>query len=148
MTPDYLCAKHIIEKHLPDVTTRSSTLAAAVGFALSRCAALPSSPVEDASNYYNLTVSPVVHDRVSAVNEQLIIPVTDTLHWARAFWHIRYATAHQPRNWIPALESVNFFDSFTLADIYLSREQFDLLNGKRDAIFAIANELVCIFQGE
>ena len=148
MTPDYQCAKHIIEKHLPDVTTRSSTLAAAVGFALARCAPLPSSQVDDAGNYYNISVSPVVRDRVGAVNEQLIIPVEHTLQWARAFWQIRYATAHLPKNWVPAAESVNFFDSFTQADVFLSREQFDLLNGKRDAIFAIANELAYTFQGE
>lgn len=148
MTPDYQCVKHIIDKHLPDVTTRSNVLAAAVGFALARCAALPSSAVEDANNYFNITVSPVVRDRVGAVNEQLIIPVNDTLQWARAFWQIRYATAHQPRNWVPVVGSVNFFDSFTQADTFLSLEQVALLNGKRDAIFEIANELAYNFSGE
>lgn len=148
MTPDYLCVKHIIDKHLPDVTTRSNVLAAAVGFALARCAPLPSSPVEDASNYFNITVSPVVRDRVGAVNEQLIIPVNDTLQWARALWQVRYASAHPARNWVPSLDACTFFESFGQADTFLSPQQRELLNGKREVIFLIANELVYNFSGE
>lgn len=143
MTPSFQNASHIINKHLPDVTTRGPVLAAAVGFAMSRLAQLPSAPVEDAGNFYNMTVSDAVRTRISTINEQIIINVNDALQWSRAFWNVRYATVHQPRVWIPADDSQCFFNSFSQADQYLSRQQLELLNGKTAAIFDIANDLIC-----
>lgn len=140
--------KNIVDRRLPDVTSRSPVLAAAVGFALARLAPLPSSAVEDELNYYNLSVSSAMCDLLNGLNESVIVNCNDAKQWSRNFWQMRYWAAHLSMNWVPVGPGVGFFDSYNRADALLSADQFELLNKNRDVVFELANELVWAMRSE
>lgn len=148
MDPKYTNVKNIIDRRLPDVTSRSPVLSAAVGFALARLAPLPSSAVEDELNYYNLSVASTMCDLLNGLNEAVIVNCNDAKQWVRNFWQMRYWAAHLSMVWSPVLAGASFFDSFNRADALLSVDQFDLLNKNRDVVFELANELVWALRTE
>lgn len=142
MNADYVQLKQRIDHELPDVTSRSPVLAAAVGFAMARVATIPSSPVDDCTNYYNLSVASGLLAQLNALNEAVIVNCNDAAQWSRAFWQIRYQTAHLSIYWEPIPQCGGFFNSFTQADALLSVQQMELLNNNREKIFKLANDIV------
>jgi hypothetical protein len=148
MNPTAISANNSINATLPDPTTRGPVLAAALGLAMARDALLPSSPVEDESNYFNMNALPTVRQKLSTFNENIIVDINATLQWTRAFWMIRYSAAH-PRNYIMAdASTVNFFESLVGADTMISQEQRNLLDLNRLAVFSLSCDLAVVLNEE
>lgn len=148
MNPIFIPVNNIISARLPDVTSRGRVLAAAIGLALSRVQPLPSAPVEDHANYYNLNVLQTVKDQVSAINENIIIDINDTLQWARSFWTIRYHSAHPKAYIFAGVESKGFFESLVGGDTLVAPQQREMLDANRTVIFELAVDLCSVFKGE
>lgn len=141
MNVNYFSLNNQIAALLPDVTQRAKVLAAAVGVALSRAAPLPSSPVDEPANYYNLQVLSSIKDAVGSMNENLVLDTKDSLEWTRNLWLVRYTAAHPQAYVVMGVTSGNFLEALINADVLLSTDARGLLNLWGSQIFALSMEV-------
>lgn len=141
MNVNYLNLNNQIAALCPDVLQRSKVVAAAIGVALSRSAPLPSSPVDEPGNYYNLQVLSSIKDAVGSINENLVIDCKDALEWTRNLWMIRYSAAHPQAYVTMGVTSGNFLEALVNADVLLSVDARGLLNLWGQQIFTLSMEV-------
>jgi hypothetical protein len=130
-------------------------VAMAVAFAVSALSALPSSPVDDLSQFYNLQVQQPAIVKISQIGEGVIFASKTALEYLSVFWKQRYYSAH------PAvtMEAVHFplamnacvkeearqaFDFATIMSgglVTMSIETAKFLNKYKIEIATIANDM-------
>ena len=148
MNPSFLSLNTRVQEALPDVTCRGLVLAAAVGISLSRNLPLPSSVVEDPTNYYNMQCLGSVKDSVGNINENLVLDCKGAMEWTRNLWLVRYYAAHpQPFTYYGG-DNGSFFESFFNASTLISIEGRKLLEESRVALAIVSLEVSAALQAE
>lgn len=74
--------------------SRSAQSSLALAKALTFCAALPSSPVDDTVAFYRTHVQFDIECKLNGMNELLVLDVKVVLDYCLKFWQLRYQSAH------------------------------------------------------
>jgi len=148
MNTSFLSLSARIQEALPDVTTRARVLAAAVGIALSREIALPSSVVEDPTNFYNMQNLAGVRDAVGNINENIVLDCKDALEWTRNLWLVRYYAAHPQPHAYYGGDTGTFFESYFNASTLISSDGRALLEANRVALAILSLEVTASMTAE
>lgn len=129
-----------------DAADTRQVIAGAYAAHLSRELTLPTAEVASASAHYEEFVAPFVAERVNAVNEQLMLSVSDCLEYTRALWMARY-TAAFPKVFVYTTGcQYDFFCEYFSIGLFIAPEAYQFLSKYREKILFIANaihELEC-----
>lgn len=119
--------------------SRAAVLAAAVALAVASSAAIPSSPVDSAGSHYVTVVAPATRSAISKLNEALVFDVRLCVEMTRAFWSVRYNSAHPLTTLSYTNQNCGFFCTLAAGCNYFSPDQITLLNANEQAIMEAAH---------
>jgi hypothetical protein len=123
-----------------DVSIRSKVLACGVALALAYKLPLPSGPVADPDNFYNMQVSALVNDPMSEINEGVVFDLKAAVEYCRTFWLMRNAAAHDGGQFVFAQNSpYGFFDTILGAGIYVGDVMHTFVNEQKIGIWQVRN---------
>lgn len=102
------------------VQDRQKVAAIAIGYAAACHAALPSSEVAEAQDYFRTTHAPAIRQVVSYFNEGVVIDTRAAEEFARNFWTMRYEAVHR----CPRMDQIpgDFFGSVFGAAKFFSED--------------------------
>lgn len=132
------CAEAVVAS-IPD-RSRIVSAALAIAVAYSPAAAIPSAPVTDPANYYQMSVQMAVERLVYAMNEGCIFDPKATMDLVRALWLVRYSTVHPHLMAGLYAQQHGFFDSLICASLFVSEETHCFLNEFKQQIFGLVAE--------
>lgn len=116
---------------------RNGIIVAAMAVALSNATPLPSSPVENPSNYFSLQVLPGVKNIVAPINECVVMDCQAIIDQVRNHWLLRYNAAHPAQCQAYPGEG-SFFESLQNVFTYFSCEQVSFFNAHKAVILELA----------
>jgi len=129
---------------ITDPLNRLAIMTSALALALSNIQHLPTTQVEDPSNYFKINVVPGLNAIVSEWNESMVLDPKAVIDQARTFWLVRY-TAAFPLSRLMYAAKGDFFS--TVFGVYgvVSPALQEFLDGScKLAILTLANEAVAI----
>lgn len=138
MNPKFLPFSMDADRLISDGSVRLCILAAAIGRAIANAQPLPSSQVENPTNFYLNQVAPQARDLVSVWNENLILNTKETLEYVREFWNLRYHAAH-PNSRPTYVGQYGFFDTISGMPMYFSDDDHKFLNQYKDVILTLSS---------
>lgn len=94
MNASYMYLNDIIHKTVQAPGDQGRIVAMAVAMSAAAYAPLPSSAVEDISEFYEQQVRAQVVQRISALNEGVVFAANLALEFTMQFWKQRYYAAH------------------------------------------------------
>jgi hypothetical protein len=124
---------------------RCRILAIAAGMAAARTVSIPSAPVENVQQFYNLSVSPLVQTLVEETNENLVMEYEEGMNYALMFWRLRYIAAH-PNAELNRPSPYGFFDTILGANMYVDSDTHTFVNQYKKEIFELHDALACVYQ--
>jgi hypothetical protein len=120
---------------------RSRVLAIAAGMAAARSVSIPSAPVENVQQYYNLSVMPIAQMLVEETNENLVMDFEEGMNYALMFWRLRYVAAH-PNAQLDRNTPYGFFDTLLGVNLYIDKDTHTFVNEYKMEIFQ-AHDCLC-----
>ena len=136
MNSTYLGFNNAVNQLTSDSIQRSKIVAAAIAYAIATLAALPSSPVDSASNHFNMTVLPEARNIISDFNENLVFDCRDAVDQVRAFWMMRYTATHPLRTPIFSVERT-FFENIIGVETFASPDFYEFVNKHKVDILSL-----------
>ena len=121
-----------------DHVSRNRVVACAIGTAIARRLALPSSEVDTISGHFRLQHSETVRAIVSSANEEVIMQPKSAVEFSELMYRFRYNTAFPLRVFSQQLP-YDFFCSVAGVDQFVSPEEFQFLNENRASILGLAD---------
>lgn len=123
-----------------DISLRSKVIACGVALALAYKLPLPTGPVVDADNFYNMQVSTLVNDPFSEINESVVLDLRAAVEYCRVFWLQRNAAAHGGPQFAFAENSpYGFVDTVAAAGVYMGDTMHEFVNEQKIGIYRVRN---------
>jgi len=119
-----------------DATQKARILTSAIALAIANNGQMPSSEVEDATNFFVTNVLASVRSIASCWNENMVFDYRACTELARAFWMIRYNAAYPARIPFYSMHTC-FFNAITGVERYMSQEQQDFLEKFKNEILQL-----------
>jgi hypothetical protein len=116
-------------------------LAIAAGMAAAWAVSIPSAPVENLQQYYNLSTLPLVQTLIEETNENLVMDFEEGLEAALMFWRLRYIAAH-PNAPLDRETPYGFFDTVLGVNLYVDKDTHSFVNEYKREIFELRDMLV------
>lgn len=123
---------------LPSEQKKMTSISAAISAA--RSFPIPTNGVENAHSHYDNFVRHTLEDNLCKFNENILIDLVLAGTVARAFWLVRYNTAH-PDKRIPIQTSpgIDLFDRLFGINLYLDNDTIKLMQAFSDRIARCIN---------
>ena len=137
MNPIFTTFLKIADASVGDPTLRTRVMQTALALAISNSSNLPSSPVESPSSYFILQIQQRAKNIVSIFNESMIIDPKAILDDVRAFWTVRYNSAHPISRQLYAKE-YSFFDGLAGVGLAISPLMYVFVNDNKASILFLA----------
>ncbi len=145
MNAAYIALQDQLNRQVPDVFSRTRVLAAAVALALGAKFEVPSSVVQNATEYYATQHQTVARQKLSYFNESIVFDLTFAEELTRAFWLLRYNTVHFMNVGLVHYP-LGFFDTIMGVQQVFDQKMHETLNEHKDAVLflsKLARDLVC-----
>lgn len=123
---------------------RNRVLAIAAGMAASRSLSIPSAPVENVQQYYNLQILPAAQSLVEETNENLVMEYEEAMDYTLTFWRLRYIAAH-PNVRLDMPSAYGFFDTVLGVNLYVDQDTHQFVNTYKKEIFQLRDALVEVY---
>lgn len=131
-----------------DIGVRAKVIACGVALALAYKLPLPTGPVVDPDNFFNMQVSSLMSDPFSEINEAVVFDLKTAVEYCRVFWLLRNAAAHGGTQFPFAENSpYGFFDTVMGAGVYVGDLMHSFVNEQKVGIYRVRN-LVWNLMGE
>lgn len=123
-----------------DIGVRSKVIACGVALALAYKLPLPTGPVVDPDNFFNMQVSSLMNDPFSEINESVVFDLKTAVEYCRVFWLLRNAAAHTGSQFPFAENSpYGFFDTILGAGVYVGDAMHTFVNEQKVGIYRVRN---------
>jgi hypothetical protein len=119
---------------------RSRVLAVAAGMAAAWAVSIPSAPVENLQQYYNLSTMPIIQTLIEETNENLVMEFEEAMEYALMFWRLRYIAAH-PNATLDRATPYGFFDTILGVNLYVDKDSHTFVNQYMCEIFQLRDML-------
>jgi hypothetical protein len=145
MKTTYLHFSELLYNRITNGRDRNRVLAIAAGMAAARAVSIPSAPVENVQQYYNLSTMPLVQTLIEETNENLVMDFEEGMSYTLMFWRLRYVAAH-PNVRLNQPSQYGFFDTILGANLYVDNDTHTFVNQYKKEIFELHDMLVEVYQ--
>lgn len=145
MKTSYMHFTELLYNRVTNGSDRCCILAIAAGMAAATCVSIPSAPVENVQQYYNLSIMPLAQSLVEETNENLVMDYEEGMNYTLMFWRLRYVAAH-PNVELNRPSRYGFFDTILGANLYVDDETHTFANQYKKEIFELRDALVAVYQ--
>jgi len=136
MNSKYLGFNNAVNQLTTDSIQRSKIVAVAVAYAVATMAALPSSPVDSASNQFSMSVLPEARNIISDFNENMVFDCRESVDAVRSFWLMRYTAAHPLSTPLFSVER-SFFENIIGVETFVSPDFYEFVNKYKTEILRL-----------
>lgn len=143
----YIELLNFIREKLPQTEQHKRLTSLAVGVSIAKILSLPSAGLEDAGYQYDTVVRHSALQLATTFNEQIVIDLELTIEVARAFWLMRYHTAHPILSMatIPSTEA-SFAEKWMQLPLFLSPEIKQTLDQNSEVLTILVNRIQFILK--
>lgn len=144
MNPKFLPFSNMLAKECTDISIRSQALPYIVAMAVAKTMPIPSSPVQEVSNYFRTTHGIAVRNTIADINEQLVFDTPLALSLTGVLWEARYNAAHpQKLNMLSIRDACNggIFAAMTGASLALSADQMQFMECHKQLLLTASEYL-------
>lgn len=151
MNPKFLPFTRQVAADCTEFGVRSQMLPYVVAMAVSKTLPIPSSPVEEVSNYFRVTHGVAIRNIISEINEVIVFDTPVAVELTRQLWELRYNAAHPIKLNMLGLRDANgvsIFGALCGASLALAPEQIMFMEKHSCAILSSSECLYGILSAE